>query len=79
MKVIIFAAGVVVGYVIGARAGRKGYERLREAARKVANSGPVQNVASSVSDLAGSAANLAGDKISDALGTAEKKIDDVGN
>ena len=37
MKIIIFAAGVAVGYILGARAGRMGYERLRENARKFAN------------------------------------------
>ena len=77
MKIIIFAAGVVVGYILGARAGRKGYERLRENARRIANSPAVQNVANSVGDVVGSAANLAGDKISDALGSVEKKLDDA--
>ncbi|MGN6197905.1 hypothetical protein [Humibacter sp.] len=77
MKIIIFAAGVAVGYILGARAGRMGYERLRENARKFANSPAVQNVASSVGDVVGSAANLAGDKISDALGSVEKKLDDA--
>ncbi|GAB3809170.1 hypothetical protein GCM10028798_36380 [Humibacter antri] len=77
MKFIIFTAGVMVGYILGSRAGRRGYDRLRENARKIANSPAVQNVASTVGDVVGSAANLAGDKISDAVSAAEKKIDDA--
>jgi|UPI00042544C8 hypothetical protein len=75
MKFVIFAAGVAIGYIFGARAGRKSYERLRDTARKIADSPPMQNVSSSVGDLAGSVADRAAGTISDALGSAEKKID----
>lgn len=35
MKKLAFIAGIAVGYVLGARAGRKRYEQIRKAAQNV--------------------------------------------
>ncbi|GAB3696836.1 hypothetical protein [Nocardiopsis oceani] len=42
---ITFAAGLAIGYVLGAKAGRARYEQLSRTARKVADSPLVQEVA----------------------------------
>lgn len=42
---ITFAAGLAVGYVLGARAGRRRYEQLSRLARRVADSPAAQETA----------------------------------
>ncbi|MFC7218864.1 YtxH domain-containing protein [Streptomyces polyrhachis] len=42
---ITFAAGMAVGYVLGARAGRERYEQIRKGARELAQSPAVRNAA----------------------------------
>ncbi len=42
MKKLVFIAGIAVGYVLGARAGRKRYEQIRRAARNVWETDSVQ-------------------------------------
>jgi hypothetical protein len=77
MKFVIFAAGVGVGYVLGSKAGRQAYERIRSQVNSFTQSSPVQQVAGDVKDLAGKAASEAGDRVSDALGKAGDKLDDL--
>lgn len=77
MKVIIFVAGVAVGFVIGSRAGRGAYENMRRKWQGISGSDPVQQVKSDVRDLAGRAASDLGDKVSDAVGKASDKLDEV--
>ena len=38
----MFIIGLAVGYVIGARAGRERYEKIKQASQKVAESPPVR-------------------------------------
>jgi hypothetical protein len=61
------AAGLTAGYVLGARAGRERYERLVEAARKVADRPEVQQLAgklrSGVETGVDKAASTAGDRL----------------
>lgn len=61
MRKLVFLAGVAVGYVLGARAGRERYERLREAAQSCARNPAVRNTADAAA-LAGrqTAARAAG-------------------
>jgi hypothetical protein len=47
MRKLIFVAGVAVGYVLGAKAGRERYERLREAAERVRGNPAVRNAVDS--------------------------------
>jgi hypothetical protein len=77
MKVIIFVAGVAVGFVIGSRAGRGAYENMRRKWQGFSGSDPVQKVAGDVRDLAGRAASDLGDKVSEAVGKASDKLDEV--
>ncbi|MEN0086068.1 MAG: hypothetical protein AAGC66_14985 [Leifsonia sp.] len=81
MKIIIFAAGVAVGFVIGSRAGRGAYEDLRTKWRGFADSDTVQHVKGDVKDFAGRAASDVGDKVSETVSKvtekASAKIDEV--
>jgi hypothetical protein len=81
MKIIIFAAGVAVGFVIGSRAGRGAYEDLRRKWRGFADSDTVQHVKGDVKDFAGRAASDVGDKVSETVtkvtDKASAKIDQV--
>ncbi len=77
MKLIIFVAGVAVGFVIGSRAGRGAYENIRNKWQGFSDSDPVQKVKGDVRDLAGRAATDLGDKVSEAVGKASDKLDEV--
>ena len=81
MKIIIFAAGVAVGFVIGSRAGRGAYEDLRSKWRGFADSDTVQHVKGDVKDFAGRAASDVGGKVSETVSKvtekASAKIDEV--
>lgn len=59
---ITFAAGLAVGYVLGAKAGRARYEQLVRSARKVADNPVVQEVAGLVGAQVGNAGRLVYDK-----------------
>lgn len=59
---IIFAAGLTIGYVLGAKAGRARYEQLTRTARKVADSPVVQEVAGVVGAQVGNAGRTVYDK-----------------
>lgn len=81
MKIITFAAGVAVGFIIGSRAGRGAYEDMRRKWRGFADSDTVQHVKGDVKDLAGRAASDVGDKVSETVSKvtekATSKIDEV--
>ncbi|GAA2051569.1 hypothetical protein [Leifsonia soli] len=81
MKIITFAAGVAVGFIIGSRAGRGAYEDLRRKWRGFADSDTVQHVKGDVKDFAGRAASDVGDKVSETVSKvtekATSKIDEV--
>ena len=49
---VLFAAGLAVGYVLGARAGRKKYEQIRERAKSLWNSDAVQKSMNQAQDFA---------------------------
>jgi hypothetical protein len=81
MKIITFAAGVAVGFIIGSRAGRGAYEDMRRKWRGFADSDTVQHVKGDVKDFAGRAASDVGDKVSETVSKvtekATSKIDEV--
>ncbi|PDP88904.1 hypothetical protein CQJ94_03960 [Glycomyces fuscus] len=64
---ITFAAGLAIGYVLGARAGRARYEQLARTARKVADSPVVQEVAGLVGAQVSSAGRTVYDKAVDKM------------
>ncbi|WP_345762928.1 hypothetical protein [Diaminobutyricibacter sp. McL0608] len=49
---LLFVAGAAVGYVLGARAGRKRYEQIKSAAAKVWESPGIQKQVNAVEDYA---------------------------
>ena len=59
---ITFAAGLAIGYVLGAKAGRARYEQIVRGARKVADSPVVQEVAGLVGAQVSSAGRAVYDK-----------------
>lgn len=77
MKAIIFLAGAAVGFVLGSRSGRKTYDTLKRQVSGITHSEPVRQVADDLRDLADKAASEVGNKVSDAVGTASSKIDDI--
>ena len=77
MKVIIFVAGVAVGFVVGTRAGRGAYENMRNKWQGISGSDQVQQVKEGVRDFAGRAASDLSDKVSEAVGKASDKVDQV--
>ncbi|AXE77777.1 MULTISPECIES: YtxH domain-containing protein [Streptomyces] len=64
---LTFIAGLALGYVIGARAGRERYEQLKKSARQFAQNPAVRNTAESAAqsgrDLAGKAYHAVSDKV----------------
>jgi hypothetical protein len=64
---ITFAAGLAIGYVLGARAGRARYEQLARTARKVADSPVVQEVAGLVGAQVSNAGRTVYDKAVDKM------------
>ncbi|MEV8213403.1 hypothetical protein [Leifsonia sp. NPDC077715] len=81
MKIITFAAGVAVGFIIGSRAGRGAYEDLRSKWRGFTESDTIQSVKGDVKDFAGRAASDVGGKVSETVSKvadkASSKIDQV--
>ncbi|MFE4950063.1 hypothetical protein ACFQ9V_08130 [Leifsonia sp. NPDC056665] len=77
MKVIIFVAGVAVGFMIGSRAGRGTYENMRNKWQGFSGSDQVQQVKDGVRDFAGQAASDLSDKVTEAVGKASDKLDEV--
>ena len=62
-----FIAGLAVGFVIGARAGRERYEQIKKLARKAADSPAVQQAAGAAQAQAAGIARSARDKVTSKL------------
>jgi hypothetical protein len=71
---VIFLAGLAIGFVLGARAGRERYEQLRAAARKAADNPAVQQAAGALQAQVTSAAKSAGGKLANGAGAARSKV-----
>ncbi|WP_051393301.1 YtxH domain-containing protein [Glycomyces arizonensis] len=63
MRKWYFVAGLGIGYILGAKAGRERYEQIMNWTREVTGNDKVQHVASTVRDQAGRAKDAAQDKI----------------
>lgn len=59
-----FAAGIGLGYVLGAKAGRERYDQIRNAAQKFVNSSAVQNAKSEAQHQATHLYSSTKDKVS---------------
>lgn len=64
---LIFLAGVGVGYVLGARAGRERYEQLARVGRKFRENPTVQETAGILQAQAGGLVSSAKDTVTDKL------------
>ncbi|WP_329398572.1 YtxH domain-containing protein [Streptomyces melanogenes] len=68
---LTFAVGLVVGYVLGTRAGRERYEQLKKSARQVAQNPAVRNTAESAAQngraYAGKAFHAVSEKVGDKM------------
>ncbi|MCM3553527.1 YtxH domain-containing protein [Janibacter melonis] len=77
MARISFLAGVGVGYVLGARAGRQRYEQIKTQASQLWSSPKVQRTVDQAKDTAKTQAPVVADKVTgaakDAAGTVKDK------
>ncbi|WGD37649.1 hypothetical protein [Lysinibacter sp. HNR] len=75
---IAFILGALLGYVLGARAGRKRYEQIKAGAEKVWNTPPVQTAAEHVKDFLGAqgtaAQSFAGDAVRAGLALLAERL-----
>lgn len=82
MSRITLAAAFAAGYVVGAKAGRDRYEQIRAGAQKVAENPQVQAAATAVKDkageVAGTVAETAKEKASDAVDAVKDKSSETG-
>lgn len=76
MKKFVFVAGLAIGYVLGARAGRKAYDRIEAAAQGLWRSQPVQTGVEKVQDSAKVLSEKAGDAALDGVKTLTNKLID---
>jgi hypothetical protein len=68
---LTFVVGLAVGYVLGTRAGRERYEKLKKSARQVAQNPAVRNTAETAAQqgrqYAGKAYHAVSDKVGDRM------------
>ncbi|AJE40559.1 hypothetical protein [Streptomyces nodosus] len=68
---LTFVAGLVLGYVLGTRAGRERYEQLKKSARQVTQNPAVRNTAETAvqqgREIAGKALHTVSDKVGDRM------------
>lgn len=62
---VIFVAGVAVGFVLGARAGRERYEQIKRLARKAADNPSVQQAAAAAQAQATEFARTARERVTE--------------
>src|SRR5215467_974359 len=71
---ITFVAGLAVGYVLGAQAGRERYEQLKQLARKAADSPAMQQTAGALQAQAQATAKTAKDKATTSMRKGASKV-----
>ncbi|WTW97543.1 YtxH domain-containing protein [Streptomycetaceae bacterium NBC_01309] len=64
---ITFVAGLAVGYVLGAKAGRDRYEQIRKATRSIVDSAPVQSAGHAAAGFSRDAGGKAVQKLGEHL------------
>lgn len=77
MKKFLLLLGLGVGFVLGSRAGREPYERLRTTVNDLTERREFKRLADSTTDLANSVAQDVSDKVSEATDRASDKVDKV--
>ena len=76
MSKLRFLAGVGVGYVLGARAGRQRYEQIKSGAQGVWNNPKVQDAVSHAQDVAAQKAPEVSHRIAETATAAAHKVGD---
>jgi hypothetical protein len=71
---ITFVAGLAVGYVLGAQAGRERYEQLKQLARKAAESPAMQQTAGALQAQATATAKSAKDKATTSVRKSASRV-----
>lgn len=75
MAKLSFLAGVAVGYVLGAKAGKQRYEQIKQVSAKAWNSQPVQSQVESAKEVAKTkVAPVAADMVADAARATGEKL-----
>ncbi|AZM53094.1 hypothetical protein DMA15_11230 [Streptomyces sp. WAC 01529] len=68
---LTFVAGLALGYVLGTRAGRERYEKLKKSAREIAQNPAVRNTVESAGqqgrEVAGKAFHTVSEKVGDKM------------
>ncbi|MEO6529331.1 MAG: hypothetical protein ABIN10_08630 [Specibacter sp.] len=64
---LVFAAGVLTGYILGSRAGRTSYEKLKKSVKSLWATDSVQEVVASVEHELKNAAGDLGHKVKDTM------------
>lgn len=77
MKKFLVLFGLGVGFVLGSRAGREPYERLRTMVRDLADRREFQQLASTVSDKADAVSQETVGKVTDIAGGTLDRISDA--
>jgi hypothetical protein len=76
-----FLAGVALGYVLGARAGRARYEQMSDLASRVAATEPVQKAREAASEQASHLADVAraavGEKVGAAVADGRQRVEEA--
>lgn len=68
MRKLTFVAGLAIGYVLGARAGRERYEKMAESARGIAQNPKVHDAARQAKETAGNVAGRAAETVAGKMG-----------
>ena len=71
---ITFVAGLAIGYVLGAQAGRERYEQLKQLARKATESPAMQQTAGALQAQATATAKTAKDRAADGMRKGASKV-----
>ena len=74
MKKLLILAAAGAGYVLGTKAGRERYEKIKQHSSKVWNSNPVQQGVHEAEGVARQAASAAGRHAADAASAAGSKV-----
>lgn len=79
MSKMSFVIGAGIGYVLGTRAGRGQYEKLKKVSTSAWQSKPVQGIVHKADETVGDMARTQGSKLTDQVASAVKeKINTVG-
>ncbi|HEY3528789.1 MAG TPA: hypothetical protein VGK78_06525 [Nocardioides sp.] len=74
MKKLLLLAGLAIGYVLGARAGRERYDQIMNLVNRIKDDPRVQQKAHQAMDVAKEQAPVVADKVTHAASAAASKV-----